>query len=62
LSRTLYIYVNNEKAADSKELAEFVDFYMTKRNLTRTVKEAGYAPLHATEIEASISTWKSAAS
>ncbi len=60
LSRTLFIYVNNEKAADNADLKGFVDFYMTKKNLTKTVKEAGYAPLHKDDVAAAIDTWTSA--
>jgi len=60
LSRTLFIYVNNEKAADNADLKDFVDFYMTKKNLTKSVKEAGYAPLHKDDVTASIEAWQSA--
>jgi phosphate transport system substrate-binding protein len=60
LSRTLFIYVNNEKAAANADLKGFVDFYMTKKNLTKTVKEAGYAPLHKDDVAASIEAWTSA--
>jgi phosphate transport system substrate-binding protein len=60
LSRTLYIYVNNEKVADNADLKGFVDFYMTKKNLTKTVKEAGYSPLHKDDVTAVIEAWKSA--
>ncbi len=60
LSRTLYIYVSNEKAAKNADLKDFVDFYMTKKNLTTSVKEAGYAPLHKDDAAAAIDAWKSA--
>jgi phosphate transport system substrate-binding protein len=58
LSRTLYIYVNTEKAADNKDLADFVNFFMTKENLTVAVEQAGYAPLGDDELDAAIDTWK----
>jgi len=60
LARPLFIYVSNEKAAENKAVKSFVDFYMTKKNLTKTVEEAGYAPLAPAEIQASIATWKAA--
>lgn len=60
LARPLFIYVSNEKAADNKSVTEFVDFYMTKANLTASVEDAGYAPLAKADIQASIDTWKSA--
>jgi phosphate transport system substrate-binding protein len=60
LARPLFIYVNDAKAASNSALKSFVDFYMTKKTLTKTVEEAGYAPLAAADIQASINTWKSA--
>ena len=61
LSRTLFIYVNNEKAEDNADLADFVDFYMSEENLTTSVEQAGYAPLGDEERQAAIDTWDSAA-
>jgi phosphate transport system substrate-binding protein len=60
LARPLFIYVSNEKAAENKAVKGFVDFYMTKKNLTKTVEEAGYAPLAPADIQESIDTWKAA--
>jgi phosphate transport system substrate-binding protein len=60
LSRTLFIYVNNEKAAANAALKGFVDFYMTEDNLTTSVEDAGYAPLPDDEIQATIDAWESA--
>ena len=60
LARPLFIYVSNEKAASNASVKSFVDFYMTKKNLTKTVEEAGYAPLAPADIQASIATWKAA--
>jgi phosphate transport system substrate-binding protein len=60
LSRTLFIYVNNEKAADNADLKGFVDFYLTKKNLNGSVKAAGYAPLHKSDQAETIDTWESA--
>lgn len=60
LSRTLSIYVNNTKASKNRALKDFVDFYMMEEILTDIVTEAGYAPLHDDEIQASIEAWSSA--
>ena len=46
ISRNLYIYVNNAKAADSDALTQFVDFYVTE-GLATAVGEVGYVPLTA---------------
>jgi len=61
LSRTLFIYVSDQKAEESSAVKSFVDFFMTKKNLTSTVEEAGYAPLDVALIQESIDTWKSGA-
>jgi phosphate transport system substrate-binding protein len=60
LSRTLFIYPNSAKVASNSAVKSFLDFYMTKKTLTKTVKEAGYAPLATADIQASIATWKAA--
>lgn len=44
LSRPIFIYVNR-KAADRSEVAEFVEFYLTKG--AELAKEVGYTPLPA---------------
>ena len=51
---------NAAEAAANADLKGFVDFYMTKKNLTQSVADAGYAPMHKSEIQSSIQTWKSA--
>lgn len=60
LSRTLFIYPNNAKVQSNSAVKSFVDFYMTKKTLTKTVAQAGYAPLATADIQASIATWKAA--
>lgn len=60
LARPLFIYVSSPAAASNAAVKSFVDFYMTKKNLTKTVEEAGYAPLAPADITASIDTWKAA--
>lgn len=44
ISRNLYIYVNNAKAAESPALQEFVNFYVST-GLDVAVSEVGYVPL-----------------
>lgn len=44
ISRNLYIYVNNAKAAESPGLRAFVDFYVAE-GLDTAVAEVGYVPL-----------------
>ena len=60
ISRTLYIYPNNVKVAENTALKAFMNFYMTKKNLTAGVKTAGYVSLSANQIRASIDAWKGA--
>lgn len=60
LSRSLYIYVNNAKAAESEALATFVDFYMTDTGLLTTVQEVAYVTLPDDRIEATRAAWEGA--
>ena len=45
ISRTLFIYPNNAKLSENSTFKDFMDFYMTKKNLTDTVEQAGYVSL-----------------
>lgn len=60
LSRSLYIYVNNAKAAESEALTAFVDFYMTDVGLLTSVEEVAYVTLPDDRIEDTRSAWESA--
>ncbi len=60
LSRSLYIYVNKAKAAESPALKAFVDFYVSDDGLTLAVTEAGYVELPQERIDGTRSTWESA--
>jgi len=60
ISRSLYIYVNNEAAA-RPEVAAYVDFYLTDDSLNGLVSEVGYIPIPADRIETTRSAWESAA-
>jgi phosphate transport system substrate-binding protein len=58
IARTLFIYPNNAKLSENKTFADFMDFYMTKQNLSDTVEQAGYVPLSSSDIKKTISTYK----
>jgi phosphate transport system substrate-binding protein len=60
LSRSLFIYVNNEKMRQSEALDAFVDFYMTDTGLQTAVTETEYVPLPADRIEATRQAWEQA--
>ena len=60
ISRPLFIYPNNAKAAENPAVQAFVDFYMTQDNLNQTVIESGYIPLAKADRTESIETWESA--
>jgi len=55
LSRPLFIYINN-KAAERKEVQEFVSFYLDK--ITSLVPEVGYIPLNNDELQALKTKWE----
>jgi phosphate transport system substrate-binding protein len=61
LSRSLFIYVNTDKAAQNPALKAYVDFYLTDEGLGTGVEEAGYVDLPADRIEATRSAWEAAA-
>jgi phosphate transport system substrate-binding protein len=60
ISRTLYIYVNNEKLASNPALKPFVDFYVSDEGLRTSVEEVQYVVLHDDDIEATRSAWETA--
>jgi len=62
ISRPLFIYPNNAKAADNEAVQAFVDYYMTPENLTEVVTEAGYVPMSDAQIDENIGAWESAGS
>ena len=61
LSRTLYIYPNNAKASENPAVPAYVDFYLTDEGLVTAVEEVGYVALPSDRLEATRSTWESAA-
>lgn len=62
LSRSLFIYVNNQKAAESEALRSFVDFYLTDDGIITSVEEVAYVTLPTDRIEQTRSVWEEAAS
>lgn len=60
LSRPLYIYVNNGRAAENPAVPAFVDFYMGETGLGEAVSSVGYIEVPDEEKEATRSTWDSA--
>ncbi|MBA3553068.1 MAG: phosphate ABC transporter substrate-binding protein PstS family protein [Actinobacteria bacterium] len=61
LSRSLYIYVNTDKAAENPALKGYVDFYMTDAGLNEAVAESGYVDLPSERIAATQAAWEDAA-
>jgi phosphate transport system substrate-binding protein len=59
LSRSLYIYVNDEKAKANPALQSFVDFYLSQDGLA-SVHEADYVDLPADQQQATKDAWASA--
>jgi phosphate transport system substrate-binding protein len=57
LSRSLFIYVNNEKVGQSEALQAYVDYYLTDEALNELVSEVGYIPLPTDRIEATRGVW-----
>jgi phosphate transport system substrate-binding protein len=60
LSRSLYIYVNNAKAAESEALRAYVDLYLSDEGVRTAVEEVSYVVLPDDRIEATRSTWENA--
>jgi phosphate transport system substrate-binding protein len=61
LSRSLFIYVNTAKVAESPALAAYVDYYLSDEALNDIVAEVGYIPLPADRVEATRTAWEGAA-
>jgi phosphate transport system substrate-binding protein len=59
LSRSLYIYVNTDKASSNPALKSFVDFYMTPDGFA-SVTDADYVALPADRIAATKKAWTDA--
>jgi ABC-type phosphate transport system substrate-binding protein len=59
ISRSLYIYVNKEKANDKSALQAYVDFYLTDAGLNTAVTESGYVVLPSDRLSDTQATWES---
>ncbi len=57
LSRSLYIYVNTDKAADSPAITAFVDYYLSDAGIA-AVTEADYVALEADVLAATRTAWE----
>lgn len=57
ISRSLYIYVNTAKAAESPALSAFVDYYLSDTGLVDVVGEVGYVSLPTERIDATRAAW-----
>jgi phosphate transport system substrate-binding protein len=60
LSRSLYIYVNNEKAAQSEALRAYVDLYLSDDGLRTAVEEVSYVVLPDDRIAQTQQAWEDA--
>ena len=60
LSRSLFIYVNNQKAAQSEALRSYVDLYLSDDGLQTAVQEVAYVPLPEERIEQTRKAWEDA--
>ena len=60
LSRSLYIYVSNQMAAEKPALSSFVDFYLSDTGIKTAVEEVAYVTLPDDRIEATRDVWEDA--
>jgi phosphate transport system substrate-binding protein len=60
LSRSLFVYVNAEKAAESEALATYIDYYLSDDGLVTAVEETSYVPLPADRLETTRAAWEEA--
>jgi phosphate transport system substrate-binding protein len=58
LSRSLYIYVNDEKARQSEALRSYVDLYLSDTGVREAVQQVSYVVLPDDRIENTRSTWE----
>jgi phosphate transport system substrate-binding protein len=60
LSRSLYIYVNNGKAAESEALRAYVDMYLSDIGIRTAVERVSYVTLPDDRVETTRTTWEEA--
>jgi phosphate transport system substrate-binding protein len=61
LSRSLYIYVNEERVSENPALQAYVDYYLTDEALNDIVSQVGYIPLPSDRVDATRGVWADAA-
>ena len=57
VSRSLYIYINAERAASSDAVTAYVDFYMSDSGLVQAVSDVGYVTLTDDARSATVANW-----
>jgi phosphate transport system substrate-binding protein len=60
LSRSLYIYVNNDKATESEALRAYVDLYLSDIGIRTAVERVSYVTLPDDRVETTRTTWEEA--
>jgi len=60
LSRSLYIYVNRDKAKANPAVAAYVDFYLAPGTISTVLETVPYVNLPASELDATRATWDGA--
>jgi phosphate transport system substrate-binding protein len=60
LSRSLFIYVNTDKAAQSDALSAYVDYYLTDDGLVTAVEDTQYVTLPDDRLAATRQAWEDA--
>jgi phosphate transport system substrate-binding protein len=60
IARSLYIYVNTNKLAESEALKAFVDLYLSDTGIKEAVSQAGYVTLPDERIQATRDAWAGA--
>jgi len=58
LSRSLYLYVNNAKAAANAAVAGYVDYYLAEGTIKDVLTLVPYVNLPATELDATRTAWE----
>jgi phosphate transport system substrate-binding protein len=58
LSRSLFIYVNNQKASESEALRAYVEFYLSDTGLVSAVERVAYVTLPEDRVQATRDTWE----
>lgn len=60
LSRSLYIYVNNAKAAENPAVTDYVDYYLAEGTISTVLETVPYVNLAADQLAETRATWEAA--